>query len=345
MQSLNRLPLGQRRFVFLMIFIGGLLIIGAIALALVAGSLNSGRSLPVALVPEVRVGVLAELPDPDSFPAAVAVADDGIVYTGSFASGAVWVIQPNGNTAEISGARALIGSVSALEPLNDDTLLIVDAGDTDPRTSGGGLWRLTLAGDLTNAGEPTDGEGFIAPNDITLDTRGNFYVSDSGRNQILRFRLPESDTIPSGEVWWSPPSPPEGTSSAIVGLAYDALNDAIIATDPETNTIYRISVEDGSTTVIFQYPESGITPPGFDGAVVLPDGTLYVAALGQNGIARVDIENNALDYIAGLFRGSSDVDYDAASNRLIVPNFDQSGLVLPLTSPSLPFTIDYVAFN
>ncbi len=345
MKNLNRLPLAQRRFVFITILIGGLLIIGAITLILITGSLNSGRSLPVALVPEVRVGVLAELPDSDSFPAAVAVAADGMVYTGSFASGAVWAIQPTGDVVEIAGARALIGAVSALEPLSDGTLLIVDAGDTDPRTSGGALWRLTLNGDLTNAGEPADGEGFIAPNDITLDAQGNFYVSDSGRNQILRFRLPEDGAAPTGEVWWSPPAPPEGIASAIVGLAHDAPNDAIIATDPETNTIYRISVEDGSTTVIFQHPEGGATPPGFDGAVVLPDGTLYVAALGQNGIARVDIENNALDYIAGLFRGSSDVAYDAANNRLIVPNFDQSGLVLPLTSPSLPFTIDYVAFN
>lgn len=344
MQGISRLPLVQRRFVFFMIFFGGLLVIGAITLALVAGALNSGRSIPVALVPEVRVGVLANLPDSDSYPAAVAVAEGGIVYTGSFATGAVWSVQPTGDVVEVEGARAIIGAVSGIALLPDGALLIVDAGDTDPRSAGGAIWRLTLTGELTGYGEPADGEGFIAPNDVTLDGQGNFYVSDSGRNQILRFAMTEDGTEPVGEVWWTPPAAPEGVTSAVVGLTYDALNNAVIATDPETNTIYRVGVEDGATTVLYQY-EGGTTPPGFDGAVVLPDGTLYVAALGQNGIARVDTANNALSYIAGLFRGASDVDYDAANNRLVVPNFDQSALVLPLTTPSLPFTIDYVEFN
>ncbi|MEP7293048.1 MAG: hypothetical protein ABI835_14800, partial [Chloroflexota bacterium] len=95
---------------------------------------------------------------------------------------------------------------------------------------------------------------------------------------------------------------------------------------------------DDATEVLYHHGGRA-TPPGFDGAVVTPDGTLYVAALGQNGIARV--EDGRLDYIAGLFRGSSDVDF-GAPNCLYVTNFDQSSIVIPVVRPQLPFALDVI---
>ena len=49
-------------------------------------------------------------------------------------------------------------------------------------------------------------------------------------------------------------------------------------------------------------------------------------------------------YIAGQFRGSSDVDA-GDGGRLYVANWDQSALALPFVTPRLPFGIDVVTLG
>jgi hypothetical protein len=65
-----------------------------------------------------------------------------------------------------------------------------------------------------------------------------------------------------------------------------------------------------------------------------------VAALGQNGVAQV--AGGELAYIAGLFRGASDVDYDPTSDSLYVTNWNQTPLVIPGDLPQLPFALDVI---
>ena len=84
----------------------------------------------------------------------------------------------------------------------------------------------------------------------------------------------------------------------------------------------------------------GQNAPGFDGVTVTPNGDIYVAALGQNGVARV--AGGELTYIAGLFRGASDVDYSAAIDSLYVTNWNQTPLVIPGDQPQLPFALDII---
>lgn len=331
MQNLLGLPVWQRRIAFILVFGGILLVLLLVTLLLISNALNrSTRQVSVALAPNVTVREFAVLPDNDAYPSAVAAAPDGTLYTGSFATGALWRITPEGVVSEVPGTRDRIGAVMGLAVAPEGTLLIVDQLDTDPRSAGGIVF--TLQGDaLTVFAEP----GFIAPNDVTVDGQGRVYISDSGTNQVWRF---DADGA-NGTVWWQSPPQAEGSPTpAVTGLAYDATRDAIIITDPEINDIYRVPVAGGETEVLYHHGERA-TPPGFDGAVVAPDGSLYVAALAQNGIARV--EEGRLDYIAGLFRGSSDVDF-AAPNRLFVANFDQSSIVVPLVRPQLPFAIDVV---
>ena len=284
----------------------------------------------------------ATLPDSDAFPPVVAVAPDGLIYTGSFASGAVWAISTGGaQVTEVPGTRAGIGAVSALAFLPDGTLLVLDVGDTDPRSAGGRVVRVQDGAVFEYATIPDD-RGFVAPNDMVVTPDGTLYVTDGGRNEVWRF-APAADGTPEGQVWWTPPVAASASTprAFITGIAYDATRDALIITDPETNLIYRASRADGATEVLYTH-EGREYPPGFDGATVTPDGTLYVAAFAQNGIARV--EQGALAYIAGLFRGASDVESDARG-RLFVPNFDQSALIIPLVAPQLPFEIDVIEIN
>lgn len=330
----------QRRFIWLTFFVGGLLLLVALFILLSFGSLNSASRKPgTPLLPGVTVREFAALPDDDAYPPAVAVSADGTVYTGSFASGTVWAISPDGSQIiEVPGTRDGIGAVSALAPLPDGSLLVLDVNDTDPRTAGGQVVRVQN-GVVTLYAKPGDGQGFIAPNDMTLTPDGALYVTDGGHNEVWRF---ETNTAGAGEgsVWWVAPAlaGSEQPRAFLTGIAYDPAHEALLMTDPGTNTIYRTMLANGSTEAVYQHGNRAY-PPGFDGLTVMPDGTIFVAALGQNGIARVD--GNELFYIAGLFRGGSDVEHDGLG-RLFVPNFDQSSLVIPMIQPQLPFALDVI---
>ena len=340
MRNLQSLSTPQRRFIFLTFFIGGLLLLIMVFVLLSFGSLNSAaRTKGQALLPEVTVREFAALPDSDAYPPAVAIGADGTVYTGSFASGTVWAIAPDGNDlTEVAGTRDEIGAVSAIAPLPDGSLLVLDVRDTDPRTGGGRVVRVA-DGVVREYATIADDRGFVSPNDMVVTLDGALYITDSGRNEVWRF-AEDANGAMEGRVWWVPPTPanPDQPRAAITGIAYDPAAQALIVTDPETNRIYRVALADGSTDTVYDHGSRAYAP-GFDGVTVAPDGTLFVAALGQNGIARVD--GNELLYIAGLFRGSSDVERDSAG-RLIVPNFDQSALVIPLIQPQLPFALDVI---
>ena len=331
-RNLQAMTVWQRRLVFFLLFGGGLLALLAVTLLLITLSLNNPTRVgSVALVPDVTVRQFAALPDDDAYPPTVAAAPDGTLYTGSFATGTVWQITAAGEVTEVPGTREALGAVVGLAVESDGTLLVIDQLDTDPRTAGGQLVRVA-DGAISIIAEV----GFIAPNDLALDAQGRIYVSDSGANVVWRFDPDGSN----GSIWWVSPAQGE-VQPAVTGLAYDPTRDAILITDPELNDIYRVAVADGAAEVIYHHGDRA-NPPGFDGVTVTPDGAIYVAALAQNGIALVD--DGRLDYVAGLFRGSSDVEY-AAPNRLYVANFDQASIVIPVVHPQLPFALDVIEFQ
>lgn len=340
MRSLQSMSTPQRRFIWLTFFAGGLLLLVALFALLSFGSLNSAaRTQGTALLPGVTVRQFAALPDNDAYPPALAIAADGTVYTGSFASGAVWAISPDGaQVIEVPGTRDGIGSVSALAPLSDGSLLVLDVLDTDPRTAGGRVVRVQN-GLVTPYAEPDDTRGFVSPNDMVVTPDGALFVTDGGRNEVWRFDTNAGGEI-EGRVWWVAPTAASAGQprTFLTGIAYDPAHDALLITDPETSTIYRAALSDGATEVVYRHGNRPF-PPEFDGLTVAPDGTIFAAAFGQNGVARVD--GNELLYIAGLFRGSSDVER-AADGRLIVTNFDQSALVIPMIQPQLPFALDVI---
>jgi streptogramin lyase len=338
MRNLQYLSPIQRRLVFFLIFGGGLLLLVAVTVLLAWQSLSSAaRTQSVALSDRVAVREFAVLPDDDAYPAAVAAAPNGAIYTASYATGALWSVDAAGAVSEIAGSRDRFGAITGLEVTADGALLIVDQFDTDPRSGGGALWRMTPDGGISEFGAPPPERSWIAPQDVTADAAGFVYVTDAGHNEVWRFNPDGSEPT----VWWASARAEGDAQHALNGLAYDATRQALVITDPEVNRIYRVAIADGATEVLYDHGSQPNTP-GFDGAVVLPDGTLYVAALGQNGVVRV--ADGQIEYIAGLFRGASDLTY-AAPDRLIVSNFDQSSLVLPLVTPQLPFALDEISLS
>ena len=338
MRNLQYLSPIQRRLVFFLIFGGGLLLLLAVTVLLAWQSLSSAaRTQAVALSDRVAVREFAVLPDDDAYPAAVAATPNGAIYTASYATGALWSVDAAGAVSEVAGSRERFGAITGLEVSADGALLIVDQLDTDPRSAGGVLWRVMPDGGISEFGAPPPDRIWISPQDVAVDAAGFVYVTDSGHNEVWRFNPDGS----AATVWWSSARAEGDAQHALNGLAYDAARQAMVITDPEVNRIYRVALADGATEVLYDHGSQPNTP-GFDGAVVLPDGTIYVAALGQNGIVRV--ADGQIEYIAGLFRGSSDLAY-IAPDRLIVANFDQSSLVLPLVTPQLPFALDEIDLN
>lgn len=337
LRNLQRLPVWQRSIIFFTILIGVILGLIGVTLLLIGSSFATApRQQGQALVPEATVSQFAALPDDDAYPSALTVGPDGAVYTGSFATGAVWRIEVDGTVgAELPGTRDTIGAFMGAAVADDGTLIVIDQGDTDPRTMGGALWRVdAAAGTVTAFTDFRPESGWAAPNDITIDGQGRVYVSDAGRNEVYRFEADGS----GGAVWWVAPVVAGEPRVAVTGLTYDPTSNTLLITEPELNRIYRVGVDDDTNELIYRHGDRA-NPPGFDGITVTSDGTIYTAALGQNGIALVD--DGDLDYIAGLFRGASDVAF-APPNRLYVTNFDQAALVLPLIQPQLPFAIDVI---
>ncbi|MBC8099579.1 MAG: SMP-30/gluconolactonase/LRE family protein [Armatimonadetes bacterium] len=324
---------GQRVIVFVLLMVGGLLLIGALTVGLILLSVNTTpRSVAIALRPEVTVSQFAALPDDDAYPATVTVAPDGTVYTGSYMSGTVWAITPDGALSELPNTRETIASVTGLAIATDGALLILARQDSNPRSAGGLIYRWQ-DGDLTEFAQMDDARGMVAPADLAVDAAGRIYAVDRGRREVWRW---EADGT-GGTLWWTPNSTsPTGLPT---GIAYDAANDTLLVTDTDDNTITRIPVADSSAAeVIYRYTLEA-NKPALDGIAVGADGTLYVTALDQNGLAR--IKDNDLIYLVGTFRGASDVAI-APDGRLYVTNFDSAALVVPGVAPQLPFGIDVV---
>lgn len=332
-RRIQQLPRTQRIIVFVVTMVGGILLLVVLTVALILGTLNAGRDQSVALVDGVTVREFAVLPDDDAYPATVAVGLDGTVYTGSYASGAIWSITSDGTLSEIPGTRDAIGSVSGLAVDADGVLYIVDQDDSNALTLGGSIRRMEPNGTITTFDAPDDEQGWLLPDDITLDAQGRIYVSDRGRREVWRY---EADGT-NGSVWWTAPESNSETRPAPTGLAYDPAADAILITDSNLDAIDRVFIATGETERLYVHGRREHAP-GLDGITVAPDGMIYAAALAQNGLVR--LTDGELEYIAGLFRGISDVAY--FDGKIYAANFDSFSLVVPMVRPRLPFALDVV---
>jgi sugar lactone lactonase YvrE len=309
------------------------------------------RTIPAA-IPDagVTVAEFAQLDAPDAYPATVAVAPDGTIYTASYMTGTVWRIASDGTAQPIADSEAQIGSVIALEVDSTGNVYVLDR--VDPlQPSGAIIWRImddTIEQVVTI---PAQGRRFISlPAALAADASGYLYVADlqydSGlaTGRILRI------TLDSGEIdeWWQMPDAGSDKPSAPAGLAYDASSNSLIVTDAAREAIYRIALANDAPTAETLYEFTGTQDrPGLNGVTVAHDGTIYVAALGLNRVAR--LENSELVYLAAGFRGGSDVAYDGTQNRLFVNNWDQRW-ILPVRfvfisqqfEPRLPFSIEVI---
>ncbi len=311
------------------------LLIGAVVIIamtwFVIGS--PGRSVAIPVAEGLTVREFAVLPDNDAYPAALAIAADGTLYTGSYQSGALWLINPNGAVSEIAETRDRIGSVTGLDVAPDGALYILDRiSPLDDR--GAIVWRYDADGIARLFSLPA--EDLRLPDDIAVDKESRIAISDRA-GAILRFddtgkRLADR----ASDAWRNFCL----QTCAPTGLAYDALNHALIVSDSLHNTVARINLgaaEASDDRLLFAAaPDQDY---GIDGLTIAPDGTVYLALLNWNRVARLD--DGALAMLARDFRGASDLVFDPAGQRLIVTNWNQFSLVSG-AQPQLPFALDLI---
>ncbi|GAB4522655.1 MAG: hypothetical protein OHK0046_35530 [Anaerolineae bacterium] len=332
-QRIQHLGRGQRILLFILLFGGGLLLIGAITVLLILlGVNNSPREVAQALAEGVTVTEFAQLPDDDAYPAAVAAVADGTIYTGSYATGAVWRISPDGSTlTELPNTRERIGSVAGLDVGPDGALYILDRLNSSPGVAGGVLWRIAPdSEDVVDTGfVPDDTRGFVSPHSLTVDANGAVYVTDRGRHEVWRF-TPEGAAV----MWWQVPGG-NAEETLPTGIAYDPSTGTVLISEFSRSAVYRVGLDGSTIEELYSANNDG---PGFDGLAVAPDGTVYVAALGSRTVER--LTDDLPQILASGFRGVSDVAY--AGGRLIATNFDQRSLVVPGITPQLPFALDVI---
>lgn len=318
-------------FLLLTLLIGAVLIIAMTWF--VVGS--APRSRPLAVAERVLVREFAALPSDEAYPAALALAQDGTLYTGSYKTGALWAIDAAGTVREIPTTDERIGSVSGLDAA-DGALYILDRV-TPLDAQGAVVWRYeaSLLESVVNI-PPGRVDGVMLPDDIAVDRDGIIYISDRDPPRVLRI----SENLRSFEMFWQP----DDISAAPTGLAYDSFRHALLVTDSANDAIFRVPVDapDPAAATELLFADLDERGYGFDGIDVAPDGVVYVALLGWNRAAR--LQNGELVMLARDFRGASDVALDAGRARLYVTNWNQFSLGFG-TRPQLPFAIDVVKFG
>ncbi len=298
---------------------------------------SAPRSQSLAVADGVTVSEFAALPDDDAYPAALAIDEAGILYTGSYETGALWSITPAGEVSEILDTRRRIGSITGLDVAPDGALYILDRiAPLDAK--GAIIWRYA-EGELSAIAQiPSDETiGVQLPDDIAVDRAGNIYVSDRDPARVWRYSRDGQNL----GIFWRPPA---DTPAAPTGLAYDAEGHAILVSDSARNAVYRlpaslIDLAETSANAEILFNDEGRSDFGFDGIALTPAGDIYVALLAWNRVAR--LQDGELVMLARDFRGASDLAFDAERDRLYVANWNQFSMGFG-TRPQLPFAIDVI---
>lgn len=333
-------PQWQRVIIFGLLIVVILVVVFFLTLGVAYLGVNTGpRNQSVAIQDSITVREWATLPDDDAYPAALTLDSTGNVYTGSYVTGTVWRITPEGVVTELPYTRDTFGAVVGLV-WGDEGLYVLDRNSPLAAASMT-LWRWQEGSEPEKLHESNETDRF--PYDLDRDAEGNLYVSfvfADTASVIMRYPVQGEP-----ELWWTAPD-----ETLITGIAYDPSKNQMIAVDTKNSDLYTIPIANPSESSLL-YKHTADPQPGLGDVTVAPDGTLYLAALDLNRVAALSPQNE-LTYLAGAFRGSSRVAYDATRQRLYVNNFDNRSLLADQVlfvqvdvTPKLPFALDVIEWK
>ena len=212
----------------------------------------------------------------------------------------------------------------------DGSLYVIDYQAADSRTYGL-LKRIAPDGRISYFGEALNDRRLPLLAQLAVDAAGNVYVSYASSAEVWR-------VTPDGvaAAWWTVP-PVGGVAGQPVGLAYDALKNALLVADPGTGSIYRLAVgtDAPSAETLFRQAGLDLRTLAVDAA-----GRVFVAHwIGDNGVLSRLEPDGTLITLADGFRAP--VAILARADALYVAN---SALPAMLTrvGDEPPFTVSRV---
>lgn len=314
------------------LFVVSLLAICGLSFYLLVNSIQGERREPKTNIVGVKVETLVELEGDKAYPESLTIGPDGNIYSGSFCTGEIWRLTPQGDIETFVEADSGIGAVSGMAFSPDGDLYVVDRLECDPRKSTSALKKITPDGTVSDFGKASDNEIL---NSLIFTPDGVLYVTETQLGEIRVF-------TPDGQArtWWELPEV-GGDDARPTGLTYDPTIHALVVADSSSGTVYRISItpegQPGEVTELYHQSQHEL-----DGLTLDDRGNLILTLFDSSEVALLDRAGN-FTILAENFREPSDVAYQ--DGRIYVTNFDPVSLapvVSLLIDPSLPFTIDVI---
>lgn len=351
-KRIQQLPQAQRTLIFVLLASGVVMLFLVLAVYIIIQTATAvPRNEAVALSEDIEVSEFVTLPDEDAYPASMALSPGGDLYIGSYKTGLIWQVNPDGHITALEGSKEAIGAVASLTFGPDGTLYILDRIDA-LKAEGAIVWaykngQLEQIISLSKDGK----DRIVLPHDIVSDGQGQLYVSDFGPDRIWRIDPVQK----SAAIWWESEADRDESQFALTGLWFEADENQLYMLDSNQDSISRVAIDAenpaAETEVIYRYQAVvGKPAPGFNQLWITDSGQIFLAALNSNEV--YVLEDGQMKALAGSFRGASDVVYDASRQRLYVSNWDQRTLV-PLSilvfqvsnMARLPFGIDVIDFK
>ncbi|MFC2103378.1 T9SS type A sorting domain-containing protein [Bacteroidota bacterium] len=210
----------------------------------------------------------------------------------------------SGNIVQIENS----GDTSFFSTVLTRTLGLVIVGDILFVTDFSGVVGFDLTTDQIVMTIPIPGMDIL--NDITADTSGYLFVTDSGNGNIYRVKISNqsSETIVSSIYWPN-------------GILYDEYNNRIIFCAFGSNVPIRaIDIENFSVSTVTTTNFSDLDGLSMDGG-----GYIYVSSWGSGSVYRYDNAfSSQPELISSGHNGPADIFYNKINNVLVVPNFNDN---------------------
>ena len=228
------------------------------------------------------------IPGDRFFPEGVTVAQDGTFYVGSMEEGCIFRVPPGAKQAGPFIEAGANGLVSVLGLYVDETRGMLwacsaDAGNGKLTGSAPvGIKAFDLKTGAARGSYDFPGGGF--PNDLTLDNRGNVYVTDSWTPRILR--LPAGGT--ALEEWINDPQ--LGIEQwSLNGIDVDNDERVIYTVNQRAGQLFRIAIRPDESAGAVTLLDTSLELRRPDGLKLIGANTLATSEGGGGGIALIKV--------------------------------------------------------
>lgn len=170
-------------------------------------------------------------------------------------------------------------------------------------------------------------------NDITSDTCGNLYVTDTKGNKIYKIRIKDfSSTVFVKSGIYKPN-----------GIFYDKKNDRLLLCSFTTDSpIQAISLKDSSVSTLISTNLDKL-----DGITMDGKGSVYVSSWGSGSVYRFspDFSGNP-EVVSSGHNGPADIYYNIKYDVLVVPNFNSNTVdFIPMSGQGIDEDYGYIPYG